>query len=113
MMPSCLAMAPAPAPRALLTPTWIIWPGIWATHPVRSPPPSTHAGPAAGNVDLIVRGTLGGQLHGLLYQPATNNYLTDKTGLGPFTQAQLMLLTKRGDTVSIMASPWQRPADGR
>ncbi len=65
---------------------------------------------AAGNVDLIVKGTLGGQLHGLLYQPATNNYLTDKTGLGPFTQAQLMLLTERGDTLSIMGVP---PGSGR
>ena len=65
---------------------------------------------AAGDIDLIVKGTLGGQVHGLLYQPATNNYLTDKTGLGPFTQAQLMLLAQRGDTLSIMGVP---PGSGR
>jgi YVTN family beta-propeller protein len=65
---------------------------------------------AAGNIELIVKGTLGGQLHGLLYQPATNNYLTDKTGLGPFTQAQLMLMAQKGDTLSIMGVP---PGSGR
>jgi YVTN family beta-propeller protein len=62
------------------------------------------------NVDLIVKGTLGGQLHGLLYQPSTNSYLSDKTGLGPFTQAELMVLVQQGDTLSIMGVP---PGSGR
>jgi YVTN family beta-propeller protein len=65
---------------------------------------------AAGNSEHIVKGSLAGQLHGLLYQPATNNYVTDKTGLGPFTQGQLMLLVQKGDTLSIMGVP---PGSGR
>src|ERR1700681_4106003 len=44
---------------------------------------------AAGNIDLIVKGTVNGQIRGMLYQPASSNYATDKTGVGPFTQAQL------------------------
>jgi DNA-binding beta-propeller fold protein YncE len=60
----------------------------------------------AGNIDLIARGTITvngtPQLHGLLYQPSTNNYISDTSGLGPFTQAQLQTLILGGDTLSIM-----------
>lgn len=57
---------------------------------------------AAGDADLIARGTINGQLHGLLYQPSSNQYVTDTSGLGPFTQAQLQTLILGGDTLSIM-----------
>jgi YVTN family beta-propeller protein len=54
------------------------------------------------NIDLVCQGTIQGQLHGCLYQPSTNNYATDTTGLGPFTQAQLIAFIQAGDTLSIM-----------
>jgi hypothetical protein len=56
----------------------------------------------ATNIDLIVKGTIQGQVHGLLYQPSTNNYVTDTTGLGPFTHAQLVGFITGGDTLSPM-----------
>jgi len=59
----------------------------------------------AGNIDLICQGTIQGQLHGCLYQPSTNNYETDTTGLGPFTQAQLIAFVQAGDTLSVMGVP--------
>ncbi len=57
---------------------------------------------AAGNVDLIGRGTLKGQLHGLLYQAASKTYTSDTVGLGPYTQAQLQALIAAGDTMNVM-----------
>jgi len=54
----------------------------------------------AGNIDLIGRGTIQGQVHGLLYQPATSNYLSD-TG-ATYTQAELQAFVLAGDTLSIM-----------
>ena len=61
---------------------------------------------AAGNIDLIAKGTLGGVVHGLLYQPSSNNYKTDTTGLGPFTQGQLVAKISAGDTLSVMGVPF-------
>ena len=60
---------------------------------------------SAGNTDLIAKGTIYGRVHGLLYQPNAGNYITDTTGLGPFTQAQLGLLILKGDTLSLMGVP--------
>jgi DNA-binding beta-propeller fold protein YncE len=59
----------------------------------------------AGAIDLIANGTIQGQVHGLLFQPATNNYATDTTGLGPFTQAQLTAFIVAGDTLTMMGVP--------
>jgi hypothetical protein len=53
-----------------------------------------------------VKGTIQGKVHGLLYEPATNNYVTDTTGLGPFTHAQLVSLILAGDTLSPMGVPY-------
>jgi len=61
---------------------------------------------SAGNIDLIANGTIHGQVHGLLYQPSTNNYETDTTGLGPFTQGQLIVFVQNGDTLTIMGVPF-------
>lgn len=59
-----------------------------------------------GNIDLIIKGTINGQPHGLLYLPATNNYQTDTTGLGPFTHADLVnFITTNHDTLSPMGVP--------
>ena len=55
---------------------------------------------AAGNIDLIARGTLNGVLHGLLYQPATQNYISDTGTTYPQSLLQTMVLG--GDTLSIM-----------
>jgi len=60
---------------------------------------------SAGNIDLIANGTIQGQIHGLLYLPATNNYESDTTGLGPFTQAQLTGFIQGGDTLTVMGVP--------
>jgi len=60
---------------------------------------------SAGNIDLIAKGTLNGQVHGLLYNPAANNYQTDTTGLGPFTQTQLTSMIQAGDTLTFMGVP--------
>ncbi len=60
---------------------------------------------AATNIDLIAKGTIQGQLHGLLYQPASQNYKTDKTGLGPFTRAQLVTFIQAKDTLTLMGVP--------
>jgi YVTN family beta-propeller protein len=54
----------------------------------------------SGNCDLIARGTIQGQLHGLLYQPSTHNYISDAGVV--YTQAQLQTLILAGDTLSFM-----------
>jgi YVTN family beta-propeller protein len=60
---------------------------------------------SAANIDLIANGTIQGQIHGLLYLPATNNYQSDTTGLGPFTQTQLIAFIQSGDTLTVMGVP--------
>jgi YVTN family beta-propeller protein len=55
---------------------------------------------AAGNIDLIVRGTIQGQVHGLLYQPTSSNYLSDSGTT--YTQTQLQTFITNGDTMSVM-----------
>jgi YVTN family beta-propeller protein len=58
-----------------------------------------------GNIELIAKGTIDGGRHGLVYQPTNGNYRTDKTGLGPFTQAQLQAKIATGDILSIIGVP--------
>jgi len=60
---------------------------------------------AAGNINLIAKGTLNGVVHGLLYNPTAANYQTDQTGLGPFTQAQITTFIRNGDTLTFMGVP--------
>lgn len=55
---------------------------------------------AAKNVDLIARGTIQGQVHGLLYQPSNGQYLGD-TG-SQYTQSQLQGFIQAGDTLSLV-----------
>ena len=59
----------------------------------------------AGNIDVVVKGMIGGQVHGLLYVPSANNFTSDKTGLGPFTLAQLGSSILNGDTLTFMGVP--------
>lgn len=53
-----------------------------------------------GNIDLIGRGTIQGQVHGLLYQPSTQMYLSDTGALYSHATVQNDILG--GDTQSIM-----------
>lgn len=55
---------------------------------------------SAGNVDLIGRGTIQGQVHGLLYQPSFGNYITDTNV--QYTQSNLETFIASGDTLSMM-----------
>jgi YVTN family beta-propeller protein len=55
---------------------------------------------AIPNIDLVVRGTLNGQVHGLLYQAAAGKYISDTGTL--YTQSQLQTLVQGGDTLSLM-----------
>jgi len=55
---------------------------------------------SAGNIDLIARGTIQGQVHGLLYQPSTSSYISDTNAV--YTQAQLIGFINGGDTLSVM-----------
>jgi YVTN family beta-propeller protein len=57
------------------------------------------------NISLIANGTIDGQRHSLLYRPSTTNYVTDKTGLGPFTHADLIARVMAGDTLTVMGVP--------
>jgi hypothetical protein len=59
----------------------------------------------AGNIDLIAKGTINGQIHGLLFQAVNNNFTTDTTGLGPFTPLQLGAKILAGDTLTFMGVP--------
>ena len=57
------------------------------------------------NIDLIVKGTLDGVRHGLLYQPGANNYKLDTTNAMPFTRAQLVAKIQAGDTLNLTGVP--------
>jgi YVTN family beta-propeller protein len=59
----------------------------------------------AGRSDLIVKGTINGEQRGLLYRPSTNDYRSDRTGVGPFTRAQLTTFVSAGDTLTVMGVP--------
>jgi len=60
---------------------------------------------ASGDADLIVKGTINGVVHGLVYQPAANNYKPDTVTLPNLTQLQLVKLISSGDTMTIMGVP--------
>jgi len=53
-----------------------------------------------GKSDLIARGTIQGQVHGLLYQPSNQIYLSDDNS--EYTQSQLQSFIRNGDTLSFM-----------
>jgi hypothetical protein len=53
-----------------------------------------------GNIDLVARGTVQGQVYGLLYQPGSNNYLGSDGSI--YTQAQLQAFVAAGDTLTLM-----------
>ncbi len=65
---------------------------------------------AAGNIDLIAKGSIDGRIVGLLYSPSTKDYQSDTPGYGPFTQADLKARITAGGTLSVMGVP---PGSGK
>ena len=49
-----------------------------------------------GDLDLTAHGYLDGELTGLLYQPLSNQFVTDRSGVGPFTPTQLQSKAQGG-----------------
>jgi hypothetical protein len=60
---------------------------------------------AVTNINLIVKGTIDGQRHGLLYQPTLAKYQPDSTNLPAFTHADLLAKIQNGDTLTFMGVP--------
>ena len=61
---------------------------------------------AAGNIDFVLRGIFGGKRHGFRYRPATNDYVSDQTGLGPFTRADLEnAIASEGAVLTLLGTP--------
>lgn len=54
----------------------------------------------ARNIDLIARGTVQGQVHGLIYRPSTSIYVSDANV--QYTRSQLQNFILSGDTLSFM-----------
>ena len=57
------------------------------------------------SVDLVVKGTVDGSPRGLLFQPGSNNYLSDKSAVGVLTRAQMVAKIQAGDVLSVMGVP--------
>ncbi len=55
--------------------------------------------------NLVVRLLENGERHGLLYRPATNDYLSDQAALGALTRAALEAKVAAGASVTIMGTP--------
>ena len=60
---------------------------------------------ALGNIDLIANGTIQGVVTALQYQ-SNGTYITNQSGVGPFTQAQLTTFIDNGDTLTVMGVPY-------
>jgi hypothetical protein len=57
------------------------------------------------NINLIVKGTLDGIRHGLLYQPGDHSYQPDTTNGVSLTRAQLTARILAGDTLTLTGVP--------
>jgi hypothetical protein len=57
------------------------------------------------NIDLIVKGTLDGVRHGLLFRPSTSDYRVDTTNMPSMTRAQLVAKVQAGDRLTLMGVP--------
>jgi len=55
---------------------------------------------SVGNADLIARGTIQGQVHGLLYQPSKNSYVADDHA--EYRKNQLQTFIEGGDKLSFI-----------
>jgi YVTN family beta-propeller protein len=57
------------------------------------------------NINLVIKGTIDGFQHGLLYQPASSNYRLDTVTMAPMTRSQLRSKVLAGDTLTILGVP--------
>ncbi len=57
------------------------------------------------NINVIVKGTLDGKLHGLLFQPGSSSYRSDTTNLTVMTRSDLRAKILAGDTLTVMGVP--------
>lgn len=57
------------------------------------------------NIQLVVKGTVDGQLRGFVYQAAAGTYRADSTNLAPMTRAQLRSKVLAGDTLTLLGVP--------
>ncbi|MEO8657602.1 MAG: beta-propeller fold lactonase family protein [Bryobacteraceae bacterium] len=99
----CMAFDTGMAPTAGYTRT--VTPANITQAPVQQDVALLVSQAAAGNIDLIAKGTIRGQAHGLLYNPATGKYQQDRSAAAPLTQAQLNGLIQAGDTITLMGVP--------
>lgn len=60
---------------------------------------------ASGAADLVVRLTENGVQYGLVYRPATQDYLSSQAALGPLTRTQLEQRIANGATMTLMGVP--------
>ncbi len=65
---------------------------------------------ASNSVQVIVKGTIDGRVHGLLYDRLGNTYFPDSTNMPAMTRAQLEAKISAGDTLTVMGVP---PGTGR
>jgi YVTN family beta-propeller protein len=60
---------------------------------------------AAGNIDLIVKGTIDSARRGLLYRPVDDDYRADTIALSPLSRIALTARLLAGDTLTVMGVP--------
>jgi YVTN family beta-propeller protein len=59
----------------------------------------------SNSVQVIVKGTIDGRVHGFLYDRFGNTYLPDSTNMAAMTRAQLEAKISAGDTLTVMGVP--------
>jgi DNA-binding beta-propeller fold protein YncE len=59
----------------------------------------------SNNIDLVVKGTVNGAVHGLLYLPGPGTYKPDSTNLPAMNHAQLLAKIQAGDVLTFMGVP--------
>ncbi len=67
-------------------------------------------GQSLTNIDLVVRGTVGGRQRGFLYQPAGRTYQPDTTSQPALSRAALAAALGAGDAITLLGVP---PGSGR
>ena len=62
---------------------------------------------SAQNIDFVLRGIFNGKRHGFRYRTTTNDYVSDQTGLGPFTRGDLQNAIAAGNaTLALIGVPF-------
>jgi hypothetical protein len=59
----------------------------------------------ARNIDLIVNGTVDGQVSRLSYDPSSDRYESDVPSSVSLSRAQVQMLIAEGDTLTVMGVP--------